>query len=605
MTPSTTTTTDARVDQYLTWGLFIGAFVVLFITEQAAGFVRDESFYFYAAENHAHWFQLLFSAPKQALSDASITQYFDYNHEHPAGMKNLYGLSFLLFNQLLHLLRPAAAFRVPAFALAALILPLTYLLTKPLFGRNAGLFAALMWLFIPRQFFESHLACFDVPVASLWLLVVYCFWQALTRPRWWLYTGLAFGASLAAKHNAYFIPVVLIPFSLLRGWQSSTGNPRARLLFAAVNAVFVFAALLYVVMVVALGPDKVLQTFDFPSAQVAVFVAAISTGAYLLVLLRKADEATFRTVAPLVAMAGLGPVIFYLHWPYLWHHPVERTAWYITFHLTHNHYAWLYLGELLRGPPFPLMYVWVKTALTVPSSLFVPMALGLTVVVVRVLRRQATMLEALLLVNALASIALISMPNVPHFGGVKHWFPSMPFLAILGAGSLARGATALRAWLETKKRIISENVVFGTLAVACLVPAFIASVRIYPYGTSAYSEIAGGLPGAATLGMQRQFWANNVSGIFEWLNANAKPGERVWFHENHNGQTHDLLRNNMVRSDLVFVNGPQDADIVAYQYMQEFREQEFDTWQAFGTTRPVTGLYIDETPQIVVYRRQR
>jgi hypothetical protein len=214
------------------------------------------------------------------------------------------------------------------------------------------------------------------------------------------------------------------------------------------------------------------------------------------------------------------------------------------------------------------------------------------------------MLEWLVLLNALASIALISLPNVPHFGGVKHWFPSMPFLAILAAGSLTRGASALHGWLDSKKRVVNETVVFAVLAVLCLVPAFIASVRVYPYGTSAYSELAGGLPGAATLGMQRQFWANNVSGIFEWLNANARPGERVWFHENHNGQINDLRRNGMVRPDLVFVGGPQDADIVAYQYMQEFREHEFDTWQAFGTTRPVTGLYIDETPQIVVYRRQ-
>ena len=31
---------------------------------------------------------------------------------------------------------------------------------------------------------------------------------------------------------------------------------------------------------------------------------------------------------------------------------------------------------------------------------------------------------------------------------------------------------------------------------------------------------------------------------------------------------------------------------------------EFNPWQAFGTTQPVAGLYVDETPQIVVYRRK-
>ncbi len=50
--------------------------------------------------------------------------------------------------------------------------------------------------------------------------------------------------------------------------------------------------------------------------------------------------------------------------------------------------------------------------------------------------------------------------------------------------------------------------------------------------------------------------------------------------------------------------GPLDADIAAYQYHQEFREHEFNVWQAFGTRTPATGLYLDETPQVVVYQRR-
>ncbi len=135
--------------------------------------------------------------------------------------------------------------------------------------------------------------------------------------------------------------------------------------------------------------------------------------------------------------------------------------------------------------------------------------------------------------------------------------------------------------------------------------ALIATVRVYPYGTSFYSELAGGLPGGATLGMQRQFWANNVTGVLGWLNENARPGERVYLHECHGGQVRDYQRNGMLRSDLQFVGDPFSADIVAEQYHQEFREQEFNVWQAFGTQKPVTGLYVDETPQIIVYRRTR
>jgi hypothetical protein len=66
----------------------------------------------------------------------------------------------------------------------------------------------------------------------------------------------------------------------------------------------------------------------------------------------------------------------------------------------------------------------------------------------------------------------------------------------------------------------------------------------------------------------------------------------------------DYQRNGLMRADLRPASGPDDADLAAYQYHQEFREHEFNIWQAFDTRRPSTGLYLDETPQVVVYTRR-
>ena len=112
-----------------------------------------------------------------------------------------------------------------------------------------------------------------------------------------------------------------------------------------------------------------------------------------------------------------------------------------------------------------------------------------------------------------------------------------------------------------------------------------------------------GIPGAASLGLQRQYWSNNVTGVLPWIDANARPGARVWLHEVNGLSFRDYQRNEMLRADVVPVGGPEDADLAAVQYHQEFREQEVLVWQAFGTWVPSTGLYLDETPQIVVYRR--
>ena len=591
-------------DRRIAWALFAVGLLSLLLTEKPVGFGRDESVYFHAAESHGRWFQLLLTSPSEAVKDEVITRHFDFNHEHPALMKNLFGISFVVLHERLGLLRPAAAFRFPAFVFAAWMLPLIFLLSRRLWGQAASIFAAVSFFLVPRQFFHSHLACFDVPIATMWVLTVFCFVEALEKPRWWLYTGLAFGLALGAKHNAYFIVVTLVPFILWRGWQLTKAAPEARGLFFGINGVFVFGAVLYGLMAAAIGPEKMLSTFSAQSPQLGLYLVVCALGAWLTWKLHAVNVEAFRVIAPLVAMAVLGPLVFYLHWPYLWHHPVDRTAWYLNFHLTHNHYTWFYLGELLRAPPFPLAYVLVKTALTVPTSIFLPMTLGFGWLGARAWKKQLTGFEFIVGANAVMSIALISHPNVPHFGGVKHWFPSMPFLALLAAGSLERGAKGLSEVLLPKLKAATEPRVLIALAVLVGSSGFIATARVYEFGTSAYSELAGGLPGAASLGMQRQYWANNLSGVLEWINANATPGERIYFHENHGGQIRDLQRNGMLRPDVQAVGGPDQAQMVVYQYHQEFRDAEFQTWQAFGSARPVYGLYLDETPQIVIYRRR-
>jgi 4-amino-4-deoxy-L-arabinose transferase-like glycosyltransferase len=602
-----------REERLIAFGLWTLAFIALFLTEQAVGFVRDEGIYFPAAESYANWFRLLFRAPSQALTDAAIVSAWDINHEHPALMKVLYGLSHLLFHQGLGWLRPATALRLPALAFAALVPALTFLLGSALYGRAVGLFAALSFLLVPRHHFNAELAAFDMPVAAMWLLVVYCFWRAMESRRWGVLCGVAFGLALCTKHNALFLPFVLTPFALWRAWQESKASPAARDWAWRFVGLFAAVSLLYGLLFVALGPVGFQRKFLALSPHMLLFAGLAVLASWVLLELHRVHAPTARALLPVVTMAVLGPILFYLHWPYLWHHPVDRAAWYLKFHATHNHYAWFYLGDLMRAPPFPLSYVVVKTALTVPTSLFVPMVLGWLTVAGRALlslpsrtrewvRRPSTS-EMLVAVNAVASIAVISHPQVPHFGGVKHWLPSMPFLGILAGVAVVSGCAALVERLQARRPTLPFAAVAVPVFALLMAPALIGSVRVFPYGTGFYSELAGGLPGAASLGMQRQFWSSHVTGVLPWINEHAKPGARVYLHEVTGYSFQHYQENGMLRRDLRAVWSPFDADIVAYQYHQEFREHEFNTWQAFGTRTPVTGLYVDETPQIVVYQR--
>jgi hypothetical protein len=214
------------------------------------------------------------------------------------------------------------------------------------------------------------------------------------------------------------------------------------------------------------------QSWQLLSPQTFGLVALVASLAVLALRLRQRDPAAFVRLAPLVAMGLLGPIVFYVHWPWLWYHPVDRLAWYFDFHATHVHYAWTYFGDVLRAPPFPLAYVFVVTALTLPVSLVLPMTAGLVRTWVLNLGDLVPALgrrfgrggptEWLLGVNALFSILLISHPEVPHFGGVKHWLPSMPFLALLAGREFDRAAAGLSSALRlTARRGTLASVALG------------------------------------------------------------------------------------------------------------------------------------------------
>src|SRR5262249_5318977 len=84
-----------------------------------------------------------------------------------------------------------------------------------------------------------------------------------------------------------------------------------------------------------------------------------------------------------VSMAVVGPIIFFLHWPWLWHQPVARTRSYLQRHLQHEHYNFEYLGRNWNLPPVGARLTllrttvpFVETAFTVPATTLALAAAG-------------------------------------------------------------------------------------------------------------------------------------------------------------------------------------------------------------------------------------
>ncbi len=492
--------------------------VALSLTQADVGFVRDEGYYFSAAQSYETWLRGL----PQSLAETE--RYWSVNFEHPPLAKLSFAVSHLVFSTWSRLLPDALAWRLPAFVFAGL---LSYWLSLLALRRSraAAVLAPLLFWCAERTFFHGHLAAFDVPICAVTAGVAVA-WLRIASPlegqglKHSLWLAFLYGCALATKHNAWFLPPVLLVHALLL-----PGPARARSLRA------------------------------------------------LLFLL-------------------LSPLVLFATWPLLWHDPVRHLRDWISFHLHHVHYAWEYLGRELRAPPFPIEYPLVVDALALPLPAVVLYALALASLLTDFARRRLGPDRLLELGLAGAAVLPFMLRTTPIFGGLKHW---LVFLALL-----APEAASLITQIAERSGLRRA---LPLAAAAALLPGIWQIVHLHPYGTSAYGELAGDLPGAASLGMQRQYWSSNVTGVLPWLNANCPPGARVYFHEVNIESYRAYLQSGQLRQDIRYASGPGDAQYAALQWHREFRDREPETWNAFGTRRPAFGLYLDETPQVVVYAR--
>ncbi|HEY5146511.1 MAG TPA: glycosyltransferase family 39 protein [Polyangiaceae bacterium] len=549
---------------YATW---LGA------TARSLGFPRDEGVYFRAGTDYVGWLRLLFERGQDALKQGAIDGAFSYNHEHPVLMKTLFGVSWWFLHQQWHVFSDAStAYRLPAMFMAGGALWTTYLFGARAFTRRAGLVAAALLGLMPRIFFHSHLACFDVPIMSMWILCVYVHWRAQeTRSLGWaVATGLIYGLALATKHNAWFLPAVLVP-----------------------HAFFV---------------------------QRREILRALRAGRVSI-------------PASLVAMVLIGPIVFLALWPYLWNDTLARLQWYVDFHLHHEYYNIEFLGRNYFGPPSPKSYVPVMVLATVPTVTLVLFGVGgadRAVVAVRRLKawgagviersraktngrpggpaeehapRDRRETDLLLALSIAVAVGPFFLPKTPIFGATKHWLPAYPALALFAGHGFDRIALAMRRALPelaaTRARWAE-----GALLVSVLAAPLAVTVHSHPFGLSTYVPLVGGTAGGATLGLNRQFWGYTTEdAATEYLNPKAPRGASVFLDDTTWDAWAHMQEEGRVRSDLRGAGAPHEAQLALVQHELHMSEVDYSIWTALGTVNPVYVVAHDGVPIVSIYRK--
>jgi hypothetical protein len=446
------------------------------------------------------------------------------------------------------------AHRLPTVLLAALLAALLALLGFELAGAAGALLAPALYLAVPRLLHLCVVATPETALAALTLATVWAYRRsgagsARGRVRFALVAGLAFGGALAARLDAWILLPVLAVHALAAGLLGRRGA----------------------------GPAAGAP----PRTSAAVFEG----------------ETRLPGVVALAAMGVLGPLVLLALSPGSWTDPVRRLAAIAAAPAP----AWDYLGARLGAGRPPLLYPALVTALALPAGILGAAAGGLLHAIARLVRagRGARGImasdEGLLLLAAAAPLLATALGAAPLRSGVRPWIAAFPFLALLGARALL--AAARLAWPAR------ASALSATLALFVLWPAMRQTVRAWPSGAAAWGELAGGAPGAASLGMQRQDGGEASQLMLAEVSARARSGARVLLAGVPPTAVRLHLADGRLRPDLVPVETPADADIAVVPLDGGSRDLEYQVWSAFRTARPSAGAFLDEVPLVLVYAR--
>jgi len=546
--------------------LFVVAFTTVVANQRHQGVVRDEDVYMHAANRYADWWSDFLTLKKHTLTKASITQHFGgkrltaNNREHPPLMKTLFGFSEKLTHNKLGWTSEITGYRLPTALFNALLILFVFLWVERLWGMSAGIMAALLTLLMPRALFHAGLAAFDAPVVAIWCTTVFAYYQALKSRRWCIVLGVCFGLALAIKHNALILPSVFLTH--------------------------------YVLIALHNHRDQLVRGQIW----------------------RTAGRALWRNqpwVFP--ALFVLGPLVAITLWPWLWFDTSLHVRQWIGFHLDHTHYNYEYLGQNWNHPPFPWHVPIVTTLLTVPVATLVAGVIGAAHLGYKAYRRESADEQRgpalLMFLSAGAAMGPFLLGTSPIFGAEKHFAAAMVTIAIYGGVGVVVAARLLVRALGMQRRAVEVAAIVGVSVSVCAA-ALVETADAQPYALSHYNALAGGAPGGADLGMNRQFWGYSARGVLPFLNEarrrNKQPILPVYFHDA------DMTIGWYQRAGLldrrIRNSGREGRGIAQSQYAivvheLHFNRHDYMIWKSYGTVQPVYVLTTDGVPIVSVYAR--
>ena len=545
-----------KIDFLLAGTTAVFVFLMIFLTSDATGFVRDEGFYMRAADHMADWYESIGTNIANGdfakiFSKQEIDKYFNYNSEHPPFMKELFGLSQFIFTRQLGILSAPMSARLVAAVFAAFTALMIYFFGLFFFSRITAVTAPLFFFTMPHIFFHSHLACFDMPILFFWsaTFILYIFCIKTKKISVHIFTAVFFAFAMATKHNVLFVPIVLFVswlFFYTFSYRKEAGKGGFIGFFRAIPKVFWF-------------------------------------------------------------MAIISLPLYFLIWPRMWFNTIDRLIAYAEFHGKHVNYLNYYFGMPLKNGPFPFSFPWVMTFFTTPAPQLVCFFAGIFYFCRDFFKSSdSTGKEAAsaMITGSLFPIFLIAWSSVPIFGGIKHWFNGYPRMLSAGVFVIEESARKI-----IKTTTCKQNIIVSAFFVLALISLIQPNIKFAKRGAAFYNELIGGAQGAAEARMQRNFWGYDIIDLTATLNKEAPQNAKLYIMSGYEGLNPNsfkfMQRAGFVRDDIKATNTLHEADFALFFYEKQNEHILNSIAYEFGTIRPLAVSSTDSVFYSALFRREK
>ncbi|WP_339728550.1 phospholipid carrier-dependent glycosyltransferase [uncultured Gimesia sp.] len=211
-----------------------------------------------------------------------------------------------------------------------------------------------------------------------------------------------------------------------------------------------------------------------------------------------------KAILPLVCWGGVGVLVFFTGWPWLWFDPVGHLSEYLGRTTGRAALYVEYFGSKYADHDLPWHYPWVMLLTTIPVGLLVLGCVGSSNIVRSLKQSQRRPSgEALLLLSLLWPLVLFSLPGITVYDGVRLFLMVFPLAAVL----IGQGAAPVLDWIHQRV----PNRLATTAAALLLLSQVYATLAYAPCWLSYYSLLTGGLKGANAAGMELTYWGDSIT----------------------------------------------------------------------------------------------